>query len=337
MKESYRMLFFISTFITIILLINIFIFYQYSRLFDTDYFNWLIIIILSVQFMLCVSIDRKFNNLFTGLLLLFSAIVFGSTFVFFSVMIVASLIFFITNLSQQMIGYGALYLSLILVLYSLINARRVRVKKIKISGFGKKLRAVQLTDLHIGSINTCNYLKKIVDITNNLNPNVVFVTGDLVSGNKKMTTGLFDDLKYLKAKTYFVYGNHEYYEGIPEFNQVVKSTGMEILQDRKVKFKDFDIYGLDYKDKQSIDIKTDILLAHAPIYNKNAKLTLSGHTHAGQIFPFNIFVRLNTKYVTGLYTENNGKNKIYVSPGTSTWGPPMRLGSINEITLIEID
>ena len=82
--------------------------------------------------------------------------------------------------------------------------------------------------------------------------------------------------------------------------------------------------------------KPTIMLTHAPMDPKNEKieLILAGHTHAGQIFPFHLVVRSRYKFIKGLHTS--GKTRIYVTPGTNTWGPPMRIGSRNEITLLRL-
>jgi predicted MPP superfamily phosphohydrolase len=82
-----------------------------------------------------------------------------------------------------------------------------------------------------------------------------------------------------------------------------------------------------------------LLMYHSPadwaVARKHGvDLMLSGHTHNGQIYPFNLLVRIFFKYVNGLY-EEEGKH-LHVSPGTGTWGPPMRLGSRNQVTLITL-
>ena len=90
---------------------------------------------------------------------------------------------------------------------------------------------------------------------------------------------------------------------------------------------------------KNLEIKESIpaiLLNHVPINPKDNRidLTVSGHTHNGQIIPFNLIVRLTTKHVKGLYELDNGY--IYVSPGSNTWGPQMRLGSKNEIVYLKL-
>jgi predicted MPP superfamily phosphohydrolase len=208
-----------------------------------------------------------------------------------------------------------------------------------------RLRAVQLSDIHIGSVHNSNYLQSIVEKTNALNPDVVFITGDLVDGSAPMHAGMFDELKGLKAPAYMILGNHETYEGVPEFLEIVKTTGIPVLRDEAVEFKGVQIVGLDFKDERgnasrqylkTVDYsKPTIVLHHIPVGVDEMKsgVMLSGHTHNGQIIPWNLFVRMAFKHVHGLY--KTGDAYIYVSPGTGTWGPPMRLGSWNQITLLE--
>ena len=82
-----------------------------------------------------------------------------------------------------------------------------------------------------------------------------------------------------------------------------------------------------------------LLLCHQPRIADEADrldvdLTLTGHTHGGQIQPWGAFVRLQQPYVSGLH--RHGKAQIYVSEGTGFWGPPMRVGSSSEITLVTL-
>jgi len=81
-----------------------------------------------------------------------------------------------------------------------------------------------------------------------------------------------------------------------------------------------------------------ILLKHQPVVDPDARfdLQLSGHTHNGQIFPFNLLVRLVYRKVAGLYRLANG-GQLYVSRGTGTWGPPLRILSMPEITLVQVE
>jgi hypothetical protein len=128
---------------------------------------------------------------------------------------------------------------------------------------------------------------------------------------------------------------------------------MKILRDTTNKFKEVNFIGIDYSDSRKeissklerIKLnknKTNILLYHAPMFKlrdlekKGICLHLAGHTHDGQIFPFSLLVRLLYRYTKGLYKSKSGDSSVFVSSGTGTWGPPMRLGSYNEISLINL-
>jgi len=190
-------------------------------------------------------------------------------------------------------------------------------------------------------------VQDIVDRTNALKPDVVFIIGDLISGGAPFHKDDFAPLRDLQAKAFFVNGNHEHYEGPEEIDRLLENMGIEVLNDKKVDFEGVEIIGVDYvedgdrvaalvKEMDLSEDKPTILLTHAPIDPRNDKveLVLAGHTHAGQIFPFQLIIRLRYKFIKGLYTS--GKTKIYVTPGTNTWGPPMRSGSRNEITLLNL-
>jgi hypothetical protein len=91
------------------------------------------------------------------------------------------------------------------------------------------------------------------------------------------------------------------------------------------------------KAAPATDVK--ILLAHQPksifaASRAGYDLQISGHTHGGQFFPWNLFVGLSQPYISGLHKHEN--TQIYVSRGTGYWGPPMRVGSPSEITLIKL-
>ena len=147
----------------------------------------------------------------------------------------------------------------------------------------------------------------------------------------------------------FVTGNHEYYiknsiNKIKEINNI----GIKHLSNDNIEINNINIIGIDDnldKDRQ-IEIlqnkylrdKFNLTLIHKPsIWDKTIKecdLMLTGHTHNGQIFPFNFFVRLQFKYKYGLYSLKN--SKLYVTSGVGTWGPKMRLGIFNEIILFHL-
>jgi len=246
--------------------------------------------------------------------------------------------------------------------YSSAIVKKIKVLLTDLPASFKGFNIVQISDLHLGQMMTRQTLEKIVDQVNNLAPDLIAITGDLADGSTKRLLSEALPLKKLKAPKgiYFVTGNHEYYSGVEEWTHAIKKMGIKVLNNENIKIKrgeDFfylagvtDHEGKRFGKKHASDFnktlfnlekdKKKILLAHQPIAVQKASkfgtdLVLAGHTHGGQIWPFNYFVYLQQPYLKGFY-EYQG-TKLYVNQGTGCWGPPMRLGSQNEITQIILD
>jgi len=241
------------------------------------------------------------------------------------------------------------------------------VKKFNVSLKGlpealKGFKIVQISDLHIGQMMTKKTLEQIVDQVNSLKPDLIAITGDLADGSTAKLLNEANPLKNLKAEKgiYFVTGNHEYYSGVEDWTLAIDKMGIKVLNNENIKIRREDDYfylagvtdhdGKNFGREHASDFKKalsglengkkKILLAHQPIAVQKASeygtdLVLAGHTHGGQIWPFNYLVYLQQPYLKGFY-EYNG-TKLYVNQGTGCWGPPVRLGSKNEITQIILD
>ena len=222
------------------------------------------------------------------------------------------------------------------------------------------LRIVQITDLHIGPMIDGRWLGHIVDQVNDLQPDIIAVTGDLVDGSVEDLKEHVAALARLTAPhgVYFITGNHEYYSGVEPWCAHIADLGLRVLRNERVTIgKDgasFDLAGVDdwaahRFPGEGADLakaltgrdpdKALILLAHQPAtINEAAEngvdLQISGHTHGGQIWPFGYFVHMQQPYIKGLHRHLDTATQIYVSEGTGYWGPPMRLGTSAEITEI---
>ena len=224
----------------------------------------------------------------------------------------------------------------------------------------KGLEIVQFTDLHVGTTIKYDYVKHVCDKINGLKADLIVFTGDLADGSPRdlaLDVSPLTDLCAPLGK-YFVTGNHEYYYGAKRWIRAVKMLGFEPLvnEHRVIKYNNgvltlagvTDIRaGAFFADHQSSPEKAiqgcpeksfKLLCAHKPksIYRASQAgfdLQLSGHTHGGQYFPFNYFIKLEYPFVKGLYQHQN--TKLYVSQGTGYWGPPLRLGTFPEITLFK--
>lgn len=245
---------------------------------------------------------------------------------------------------------------------AMYNARNIQLEKvnIKIKNLKKPYKIVQLSDIHIGGLIDKEFISSIVRQVNLLKADIVVITGDLVDTDIKYAKEALEELRYLKSTfgTYFIVGNHEYFHEVQSIIDYVNNLGIKTLENENVyigeKGEGFNLLGVYDVMGNSVNayipdlkkalINTDtspkILLAHQPKFIEEIKdekidLVLSGHTHGGQIFPFNFLVKLQQPYVKGL-NKHDENTQIYVNKGTGFWGPPMRLGASSEITLINI-
>ena len=218
-------------------------------------------------------------------------------------------------------------------------------------------RIVQISDIHIGPILDRRFSRSVTDRVNALHPDLVAVTGDLVDGSVSKLEEEVAPFADLKARlgVFFVTGNHDHYSGGNQWAEQAARLGMRVLRNQRVTIESegacFELAGVDDhhsgmmpgEDGEDLDAalggrpeqRAVVLLAHDPSTFKRASkmgvdLQLSGHTHGGQIWPFNLLVRLAIPFVAGHYRR--GDAQLYVSQGTGFWGPPMRLRSRAEIT-----
>ena len=194
-----------------------------------------------------------------------------------------------------------------------------------------------------------------------MQPDIIAITGDLVDGSTKDLGPEVEGLRELQARygVFFVTGNHEYYSGVDDWLSFLPTLGIRVLRNERVEVEHqgatLDIAGVDdwtahhFGPKHGADLDSAlqgrntnrplILLAHQPrqfadAARRGVDLQLSGHTHGGQIFPFNFIVDAVEPHLLGLHQKEN--SMLYVSKGTGYWGPPMRLFIPAEITEIEL-
>lgn len=268
---------------------------------------------------------------------------------------------------HQIFSYGVVVFSSVLFGYGLYQARKnIQIKPIKIPSGKlhnqlKDLNIIQITDVHIGLTIKKDFIQELVDRINALKPDLLFFTGDAVDGSVKELREHFAPFSQLTTTIgkYFVTGNHEYYSGALDWIEEITRNGFKVLTNENeivtyngkklliagvpdVTASQFIPSQVSDPAKAKITTKSydySILLAHQPLSIKEAAkaeydLQLSGHTHGGQFFPWNFFVKLQQPYVSGLHKHK--KTWIYVSKGTGYWGPPIRVGAQAEITQIQI-
>jgi uncharacterized protein len=222
-------------------------------------------------------------------------------------------------------------------------------------------RIAQITDLHVGPTIGRKYAAQVVEMVNRLKPDFIALTGDFVDGSVTHLKKALEPIATLSAKhgVFFVTGNHEYYWGVDDWIKVFRDFGARILLNEHVVIteqgKEIVIAGVtDHSagnmraghqsdPKKALEGAPEqavkILLAHQPASYKSASeagfdLQLSGHTHGGQFFPWNIVVKFAQRYYKGLNKHEN--MWIYVSRGAGYWGPPHRFTVPSEISLLKL-
>ena len=257
------------------------------------------------------------------------------------------------------VGAAILGGSLGLTLVGMLQARRPRVVHVTVPirdlpGDLQGFRIAQLSDLHVGPTIRRRFVESVVRRTNGLAPDLVVVTGDVADGLVPELREHVAPLAGLVAPhgTFFVTGNHEYFWDVRGWTSELARLGVDVLQNehRLVVHGNGRLLLAGVTDLSAAsdpaqalagapqsDVR--VLLAHQPKSAYAARdagfdLQLSGHTHGGQFFPFNLLVRLFQPFVAGLHRLE--RMWLYVSRGTGYWGPPLRLLAPSEITLIEL-
>jgi predicted MPP superfamily phosphohydrolase len=244
---------------------------------------------------------------------------------------------------------GGLVLALAgLALKSGLSLPAVRRVEIALARWPRALdgfRIVQISDIHIGPLLGRGFAERLTERVNALAPDLVAVTGDLVDGSVEALRDEVAPFGALRAKhgVYFVTGNHDVYSGGEPWVERVCELGLRALRNERVAIggeEGFDLAGVDDHrgdwvrgSSEDLDAalagrdaaRALVLLAHDPgtfrrASKRGVDLQLSGHTHGGQIWPFNYLVRIAVPYVAGLHRV--GTSQLYVSRGSGFWGPP---------------
>ena len=220
----------------------------------------------------------------------------------------------------------------------------------------KTLKIVAASDIHLGISIDKDRLKKYVQLINNQHPDIVLLAGDITDRSLVPVINQHMDEEFRSIKTtlgvYAISGNHEFYgETINATADYLKKAGVTYLRDESVLVgKDFYVVGRDdrsnHQRKKLTEIvsgldhkKPIILLDHQPFHLKEAEengvdLQISGHTHNGQFFPGQFFVK--RMYDLGYGYMKKGKTHYYVSSGLGLWGPQFRIGTQSEIVVINL-
>lgn len=242
------------------------------------------------------------------------------------------------------------------------HVRRIDVTIEQLPPEFEGLTIAQISDLHVGPTIGRRYVQRVVETCNALDADLVVLTGDIVDGSVPRLQRHVAPLAQLRAKEgrFLALGNHDYYSGAVAWVAQFQQFGLDVLRnehrlirrggatlllggvvdpaarmDRPPQTPDAQrAFG------EGVDAQLRILLAHNPKLAPQGEaagfdLQLSGHTHAGQFFPWTLAVKLvHAPHVVGL--SRSGRMWVYVNPGTGSWGPPVRLGTRPELTVVRL-
>jgi len=246
-------------------------------------------------------------------------------------------------------------------IYGLVNARWIRVRRVAVhmANLPAQWRgrvALLASDLHLGNVNGPGFARRIAAMVERFAPDIVFFPGDVFDGSKADPDVLIAPLKAMKAPlgSYYSTGNHDEFGGAAQYDKALTRVGVRVLTNEMVLVDGLQVVGVPYADttypmrfKAMLEgLKLDpavasVLLNHVPnrlpiVEQAGVGLQLSGHTHGGQMFPFNwITRRVFGKFTYGL--QAFGELKVYTSSGAGTWGPPMRVGTHPEVVLLRFE
>jgi predicted MPP superfamily phosphohydrolase len=240
--------------------------------------------------------------------------------------------------------------------------RRVAIHLPRLDPALAGLRIVTFSDGHLSATYGGRRFERVVETVNAQRPDVVAIVGDLVDGE---VDELREDVAPLadlvsEQGVFFVTGNHEYYVDTAAWLRHLPTLGVDVLRNERVPIRrgsaSVDLAGIDDRTAAgsgvpghgadldaALDGRDDdvpvVLLAHQPVQVAQARragvdLQLSGHTHGGQLWPFDYAVLLDQPVVEGWSTH--GGTQLYVTSGAGYWGPPMRVGARPEVTVIEL-
>jgi len=224
------------------------------------------------------------------------------------------------------------------------------------------LRIVTFSDGHLSATYGGRRFERLVELVNEQRPDVVAIVGDLVDGDVSELREEAAPLADLVSEqgVFFVTGNHEYFVDTEGWMRHLPTLGVDVLRNERFAIRrgsaSVDLAGIDDRTAASsglpghganldaaLDGRDDdvpvVLLAHQPVMVEQAvaagvDLQLSGHTHGGQLWPFDYAIRLDQPSTEGL--SRLGDTQLYVTSGAGYWGPPMRVGARPEVTVVEL-
>jgi uncharacterized protein len=316
---------------------------------------YIITVALIINFILSLILVNSSSNNWLSYFYITSALLFGllSQLMLFGLIFQLLSWFLKDYRNKANLAKLFLFFSILTFFLGLYNAFNVKIKTVNLENYGGSQRIALVSDLHLGHIYGPSHLSKIISKLNQIEADIIIISGDLFDGSDREIDEFIDPLKELQAPTIFVFGNHDVYTGFKEeVRRVVSQAGLIELSDQAMLINNLEIIGFDYISNSDSNIRREIkdlleekvypriVVNHVPVDYKEAQalgadLFLAGHTHRGQIFPMSIITTLI--YGKNSYGLSNYLDMLsYTSSGVGTWGPPIRTPFKGEIVLFNI-
>ncbi len=315
--------------------------------FGLNFFNTVSLFVNVFPFILTIYYFKSKNSSSVLKIIIYNGI--GVGFIGFNISSISLLLtLFLKNTDK--IGFISIFYIILISIVAFFNATNINLKKISLKSkkIKKKTKVVFFSDVHLGS-NSKKHLLKIFKKVSSINCDLVLIGGDLYDSSQ------FDlnELKIFKKigkPILYVTGNHEFYlKNAAQKLSYLKNYNLNVIDNKPYLYQNLNIIGIGDNQKLKFKERTikklysknkfNLILIHKPeIWKKLHKkidLMLAGHTHNGQIFPFNFIVKTKFRNIYGLFQKKN--SYLYTSSGSGCWGPKMRLGSVNEILEITIN
>lgn len=328
------------------------------------------LIVLSLVFIICALLGFRYTNWVVALFYQIAAVWLGLVNFFLVAACVAWVLDLVLGVALPFAGHQhalpwiaiVLFAAVIVVgIYGIVNARWIRIRRrsIRLERLPDSWRgrtALIISDLHLGNINGIRFARRIASLARGLNPDVIFIPGDLFDGTRADPGRIAAPLFALTPPfgIFFVSGNHEELGGSTHYAEALKPEGFTVLDNEMAEVDGLRVIGVSYSGSINpvrlrhflLDLHLEqgpasILLQHVPnrlpiAEQAGVSLQICGHTHGGQVFPFSWIVhRAFGKFTYGL--QHFGSLQVLTSSGVGTWGPPMRVGTHPEVVSLTFE
>ena len=355
-KISSKLIIAVLIFISILYGSQLFILSTHQSIYDRKLttFLYLLPLFLLIGFGSLIFLTVKTSETLYSYVYIIFGLYLGYIFYLFQISVILRLLLIFIPLPKSLSVFLLYIIPLIICIYGIINALKTKIDRItlKYPGYNNSIKILHLSDIHLGAIHQKGSVMKIVQEIQQLEPDIVVITGDMADGSLKVKPSWLAPFNNLVMPILYVTGNHEEMNPKEDMLKIVNESNIKYIGEHQTfKIKGVNFIGEDFgNDLRQCLVNVEqergvpnVLIYHVPtlapdeLMKYNIFLMLAGHTHGGQIFPLGIVVYLTNACFAGLYPDKSNSHYIYVSEGVNNAVTPMRVGSSRIFALITIE